>query len=248
MQTIIIPHHGRRIDGSIYRPEGTGCFPIVIFSHGFNGHQSDFEHMTELLAENGIGSFCFNFCGGGTRDTSGFPTTRMSLITEKEDLFAVLDEVRSWDWVDLDHIYLFGSSQGGMVSALAAEERGERIRSMILQYPAFCIADDWQKRFPNRGDIPEQVEFWDVALGRAYFEAVRNFKIEERTGRFDKPVLIMHGTKDDVVPISYSEQAAKRYPNARLEIFPEERHGFSPEGERRAAELVLAFIQEQEKV
>ena len=131
MQTIIIPHHGRRIDGSTYRPEGDGRFPIVIFSHGFNGHQSDFGHMTGLLAENGIGAFCFNFCGGGTGDTSGFPTTKMSLITEKEDLLAVLDEVRSWEWVDPDRIYLFGSSQGGMVSALAAEERRERIKSMI---------------------------------------------------------------------------------------------------------------------
>lgn len=248
MQTIIIPHHGRRIDGSIYQPEGAGRFPIVIFSHGFNGHQSDFGHMTGLLQENGIGSVCFNFCGGGTRDTSGFPTTRMSLITEKEDLFAVIDEVRYWDWVDPHRIYLFGSSQGGMVSALAAEERGEQIKSMILQYPAFCIADDWQKKFPNKGDIPDQIELWDVTLGRAYFEAVHNFKVEDKTGGFDKPVLIMHGTKDGVVPIYYSEQAAKRYPNVRLEIFPEEGHGFTPEGDRRAAELVLEFIQEREKV
>lgn len=248
MNAIKIPHHGRIIDGTEYRPEGEGRFPIVIFSHGFNGHQSDFGHMTGLLAENGIGSFCFNFCGGGTRDTSGFPTTKMSLVTEKEDLSAVLDEVRSWSWVDTGRIYLFGSSQGGMVSALVAEKRGEQIKSLILQYPAFCIADDWQKRFPKKEDIPNQIHLWDVTLGRAFFEAVRDFGIEEQTGKFDKPVLIMHGTEDAVVPISYSERAVERYPNARLEIFTGEGHGFTPEGDQRAAEMVLAFIRERENV
>ena len=246
MQTIKIPHHGRQIDGSIYRPEGDGHFPIVIFSHGFNGHQSDFGHITELLSMNGIGSVCFNFCGGGTRDTSGFPTTKMSLVTEKEDLFAVLDEVRSWGWVDSNRIYLFGASQGGMVSALVAEERAEQIKAMMLLYPAFCIADDWQKRFPSKEDIPEEVALWDVMLGRAYFEAVHDFKIDERTGGYDGAVLFMHGTEDGVVPLSYSEQGAKRYPNASLEIFPGEGHGFTPEGDRRVAEMALAFIKKQE--
>lgn len=245
MQEIKIPHHGRRIDGSVYRPEGDGRFPVVIFSHGFNGHQSDFGHITQLLADNGIGSVCFNFCGGGLRDTSGFPTTKMSLLTEREDLCAVLDEVRYWNWVDADRIYLFGASQGGMVSALVAEKREEQIKAMMLLFPAFCIADDWQKRFPKKEDVPEEIVLWDVPLGRVYFDAVRNFRIEEQTGKFTKPVLIMHGTEDGVVPISYSEQAAGRYPDARLEIFSGEGHGFTPSGDKRVAEMVLAFVREQ---
>ena len=247
MQEIKIPHHGRRIDGSVYRPEGDGHFPVVIFSHGFNGHQSDFGHITQLLADNGIGSVCFNFCGGGLRDTSGFPTTKMSLLTEREDLCAVLDEVRYWDWVDADRIYLFGASQGGMVSALVAEKREEQIKAMMLLFPAFCIADDWQKKFPKKEDVPEEILLWDVMLGRVYFDAVRDFRIEEQTGGFKKPVLIMHGTEDGVVPISYSEQAAGRYPDARLEIFPGEGHGFTPDGDKRVAEMVLAFVREQEE-
>lgn len=247
MQEIKIPHHGRRIDGCVYQPEGGDHFPVVIMSHGYNGHQSDFASMAEHLAANGIGSVCFNFCGGSTRDESGFPTTEMSLLTEKQDLLAVLDEVRYLDWVDSEQIYLFGVSQGGMVSALAAEERAKQLRGMMLLYPAFCIADDWQKQFPKKEDIPAQMMFWDMTLGRAYFDAVRGFMVSERTGKFDKPVLIMHGKDDDVVPISYSEQAAERYPDARLEVFPGEGHGFTSEGEQRVAEMVLAFVQEQGK-
>ena len=247
MQTIRIPHHGRQIDATVYRPERDGRLPVVIFSHGFNGHQSDFGHITKLLSEHGIASVCYNFCGGGTRDESGFPTTQMSLLTEKEDLFAVLDEVRCCHWADAEHIYLFGASQGGMVSALAAEERPEQIRAMMLLYPAFCIADDWQRKYPKPEDMPEEMDFWGVMLGRAYREAVEGFHIDERTGGYEKPVLIMHGTEDPVVPIAYSESAAKRYPDAGLEIFPGEGHGFTPEGDRRVAQMALAFLQEQER-
>lgn len=247
MQEIKIPHHGRRVDGCKYRPEGDGRFPVVILSHGFNGHHSDQAHIAERLAANGIGAVCYTFCGGGLRDESGFPTTDMTLFTEKQDLLAVLDEVRYWDWVDTEHVYLFGSSQGGMVSALAAEERKAQIRGMFLQYPALCIADDWRKKFPRIEDIPEEIQLWDVTLGRAFAESVHDFVVEEQTGGFDKPVLIVHGTEDDVVPISYSEQAAERYPNAKLEVFPGEGHGFTPAGERRTAEMVLAFVRERRR-
>lgn len=243
MQTIKIPHHGRRIDGSVYRPEGGGYFPVVIISHGYNGNQSDYAFMAEYLATNGIGSICYNFCGGSTGDESGFPTTEMSLLTEKQDLLAVLDEVRYWDWIDPEQIYLFGSSQGGMVSALVAEERAKQLRGMTLLYPAFNIADDWRKQFPGKEDIPNQMLFWDMMLGRAYFEAIHDFRVNERTGGFDKPILIMHGTDDNVVPISYSEQAVERYPDARLEIFSGEGHGFTPAGNQRVSEMVLAFVQ-----
>ena len=247
MQEIKIPHHGRRVDGCEYRPEGEGRFPVVILSHGFNGHHSDQAHIAELLTANGIGAVCYTFCGGSLRDESGFPTTDMTLFTEKQDLLAVLDEVRYWDWVDAEHVYLFGSSQGGMVSALAAEERKDQVRGMFLQYPAFCIADDWREKYPRIADIPEEIQLWDVTLGRVFAESVHDFVLEEQTGGFDKPVLIVHGTEDDVVPISYSEQATERYPNARLEVFSGEGHGFTPAGERRTAEMVLAFVQEQEE-
>ena len=56
------------------------------------------------------------------------------------------------------------------------------------------------------------------------------------------PVLLFHGTEDAVVPLSYSERAAKTYPNAELVIYAGEGHGFSPPTMRDAEERLLAFI------
>ncbi|MDE7133305.1 MAG: alpha/beta fold hydrolase [Lachnospiraceae bacterium] len=244
IKNITIAHHNRAIDATCYKPEGKNCLPLVIFSHGYNGHGEDFAVSAEYFAANGIGAVCFNFCGGSTRDVSGFPTTEMTLFTEKEDLIAVIDEIKKWEWVDNSQIYLFGSSQGGMVSALTAEERQEDVRALILLYPALCIADDWNARFKNAEDIPDSEELWGMVLGRRFFETIREFRIKEQIGQYSGRVLLMHGTEDNVVSLEYSVWASEKYPNARLEIFPGEGHGFSEAGDRRMEAMALYFIHE----
>ena len=106
IQEFKIPHHGRCVDAVFYRPEGAHRFPVILFSHGYNGCKTDFDTSAAYFAENGIGAVCFTFCGGSLRDQSGFPTTKMTLFTEKEDLYAVLDEVKAWECVDSENIFL----------------------------------------------------------------------------------------------------------------------------------------------
>lgn len=244
IENITVSHHNRTIDATYYKPDGAGSFPLVIFSHGYNGHKEDAVPSAQYFAKSGIGAVCFTFCGGSTRDVSGFPTTEMTLFTEKEDLLAIVEEVKKWSWVDNRQLYLFGASQGGMVSALAAEERVEDIRGLILLYPAFCIADNWNERFKRVEDIPDTETLWDMTLGRKFFESIRGFRIEEQIGQFGGPVLLMHGTEDEVVSLEYSKWAAERYANARLEVFQGEPHGFSEDGNRRMEAMALYFIHE----
>ena len=162
-----VPHNGRCSDIVFYKPDGVEKYPIIIFSHGYNGHKSDFDISAKYFAENGIGAVCHTFCGGSTRDESGFGTTNMTLFTEKEDLIAIVDEVKRWE--QTDKIFLFGGSQGGMVSAMTAEEIEEDIEGLILLYPAFCIPDNWNERFPRLEDIPDSEELWGMTLGRKLF-------------------------------------------------------------------------------
>lgn len=244
IENVNIPHHGRTVEGTFYRPKGTDKFPLVIFSHGYNGYKDDFAVSAEYFAMNGIGSICFTFCGGSVRDGSGFPTTEMTLFTEKEDLNAIINEARAWECIDNDHIYLFGASQGGMVSALTAEERSADINGLILLYPAFCIADDWNQRFKNVEDIPDTEELWEMTLGRRFFETIRGFQTKNEIGKFPGSVLLLHGTEDLVVNLNYAVWASEQYPDARLEIFPGEGHGFSEDGNRRMEAMALYFIHE----
>ena len=244
--SIRVEHHNRTIHGDAYIPE-TDSFPLVIFSHGYNGYKNDFTDSAIYLMDNGIASITFTFCGSGDRDPSGFGTTNMTLFTEKEDLLALMDYAKQIKGFN-GSLYLFGGSQGGMVSAMAAEERAEDLKGMVLIFPAFCIPDNWNNtnypvdRYPTEESIPEVIDFWGVKLGRGFVYTMRDLDIYANMAEFDKPVLIMHGTTDNIVPLSYSQRAVDTYPDAELVIYEGEGHGFTPNTMRDVEKRLLGFI------
>lgn len=185
---LTIAHHGRCVYGYFYEPD-TKEYPLVIMSHGYNGRKSDFAISAEYFADNGIGAVCYTFCGGSVMDESGFPTTEMTLFTEEEDLCAVLDEVLTWERVKKEQIFLFGGSQGGLISAMAAADRKDEIKGLILLYPALCIADNWNTRFIKEEDIPSKLELWGMELGNKFFQTLRGFDHHTYISRFEQPVI-----------------------------------------------------------
>lgn len=94
-----------------------------------------------VFVEEGYAAVCFDFCMSGSGKSSG-SSLGMSVLTEKADLLNVLDYIKTLDFVDASCITLVGCSQGGLVSALAAAERGNEVEQLILYYPALCIPDD----------------------------------------------------------------------------------------------------------
>ncbi len=236
---ITIRHNNRNISGRLYLPQ-KDKFPMVILSHGFNGHGDDFSEYAETLAENEIGACTFDFCGGSLRSKSDWTTTEMTVFTEKEDLSAVIDTVKNQ--YGIDNIFLFGASMGGLVSALCSEEYSDEIKGLILLYPAFCVADNWNEYFPDVDDIPEIHRVWEVPLCKCFFETLHGFDVFEQIGNYSKNVLIMHGDKDNIVPLEYSDRANKIYKNSKLQVFSGEGHGFSANGDRRVAEMLVDFI------
>ena len=115
---------------------------------------------------------------------------------------------------------------------------------MVLLFPGFSIPDDLNTRYPNDDAVPETIDWWGVKLGRNFVLTLRNLDIYEKMGEFKKPVLLMHGTKDDIVPFRYSERAAETYPNAELVTYEGAGHGFDPITMRDVEKLLLDFIDE----
>lgn len=237
MERIHISHHDRTMDARLCLPAKKN-FPVVVISHGFGGSCEDFAPLAEFLQKKGAGALSFTFCGSGKQDLSGFPTTQMTLLSERDDLLAAADYAREIE--GCTKIFLFGASQGGMVSALAAQLCPDKFAGLALLYPAFCIPDDWNARYPD--NVPEKTILWDVALGREFFLTLRGMDVYREMPAFRKKVVLMHGTEDDIVPIRYSERAAECYPFARLIPFPGEGHGFSPPAMERVARETLALL------
>lgn len=244
VKDVKVPNGSWEIDGILYMPKQEGRFPVVIFSHGYNGYKMDFDETARYLAERGVAAFCYTFCGGSTRDISGKPTTEMTIFTEMEDLTAVIAYVKQLEQVDADNVFTFGGSQGGLVTALTVDGRSEDIRGMLLLYPAFCIPDNWTSRFPDKKDIPDVEELWDMKLGRIFFETIHGYDVFAQVGKYQNKVLVMHGDKDPIVDVEYSERLKQAYPQVRLEVFKGEGHGFSPEGTRVMTKMVYDFVME----
>lgn len=236
---ITIRHNNRNISGRLYLPQKYKC-PMVILSHGFNGSGDDFSEYATALFKNGIGACVFDFCGGSLRSKSDLSTTEMTVFTEKEDLLAVIDFIEKQPYTE--KIFLFGASMGGLVSALCAQENTDKIQGMILLYPALCVADDWNKRFPKVEEIPAAYNAWEVPLGKAFFETLHNFNVFEHIGKFKKDVLIIHGNEDKIVPLEYSIRANEIYTNSRLKIFQGEGHGFSDIATDKTISMIIDFI------
>ena len=242
VEEVEITHHDRTVSAEVFRPDASK-FPVVIFSHGYNGYKDDFKATANYLMENGIGAITFTFCGSGARDTSGFATTDMTLFTEKEDLLAVMDYAKKLKWFD-GNLFLCGGSQGGMVSAMAAEDRVSDLKGIALLFPAFNIPVDWKAMHPDDDNIPETIPWMGVTLGKNFVLSMRDLDIYAKMPSFTKPVLLFHGTNDTLVKLEYSERASETYPDAELIKYTGEGHGFTPGTMQKVNKKLLEFVEE----
>ena len=241
-EELVITGGEKEIYGKVYYPKAEGKYPAVILSHGYNGCHTDFAGECMYFASNGYVAYAYDFSGGSTGSKSKGKSTEMTIFTEREDLLTVFRYIKSMDMVNEEAVFLFGGSQGGLVSALAAEEIFEEVKGMVLYYPAFNIPNDWRKRFATAEEIPETLEFWGLTLGGVFFKAMREFDTFENIGKFNRNILIIHGDKDEIVHLSNSEQAKQCYRNMELVVLPGEAHGFTPQGNQTAMKLALEFM------
>lgn len=179
------------------------------------------------IAKTGYVTYCFDFCGSSDKSKSDGSTDDMTIFTEVEDLRAVVKTVKSLENVDSSKVYLLGSSQGGLVSALLADECTDEFAGMILFYPAFNIPE-MVKLFSSFGNWGDFGNFGGMmSMDEKYINSIKDYDVWSHIGKFSKPVCIIHGTKDIIVPISNSEKAVGLYPSATLYKIEGANHGFN---------------------
>lgn len=233
--------------GELFYPEGEGKFPAVILSHGYNGVGRDFEKECEYYAENGFVCYAFDFCGGSAHARSTGKSMEMTVFSERQNLLDVFEEISRLPLVDEKNVFLFGGSQGGLVSLLAAERLKGRVRALALYYPALCIPDNWRQNYPPEKEIPESFDFWGLELGKVFVTSIRELNLFQEIGNYPNDIFIIHGDKDPIVPLGYSERLKEVYPRTKIVVLNGEGHGFSEEGGKEAARQVLSFMNAERK-
>jgi pimeloyl-ACP methyl ester carboxylesterase len=180
------------------------------------------------------------------------------LTLERPDLnrpsFALLDHAAMLAAVDeMDALEphgppwrLVGSSLGGWVAARWAELRPDRVDRLVLLCPGFDLADRWP-------DVvgAEQMARWQregaLALadaGGALVDVHWGFMESARrhpgTPETPCPTLILHGVRDEIVPIEQSRRYAAARPHVRL-IELEDDHSLFDSIDRVVDEVLREF-------
>ena len=223
--------------------------PAVILSHGFLANQKMCFNYAKILAELGYICFTFDFCGGGIKCSSDGNTYDMSVLTEKKDLYSVIDFVSNHKAVQKEHISLLGCSQGGFVSGIVAKELKSKIEKLLMFYPALCIPDDARngKMIMIRFDphnVPDIILKFPMKVGKAFALDTMNMDFMTELKGYNGKVFLIHGTADKIVNIEYSRKAKTLYTDITYNEIKDGEHGFRKNHAKEADELLRLFMQQ----
>ena len=152
----------------------------------------------------------------------------MSVLTEVQNLRDALQFASSLPFVKADQLYLMGSSQGGFVSALLAQEVAN-LAGVFLLYPAFSLPDDIRSTFPILDVAPETFNLLGTKISKKYLADVYPIDAYEGLSKISAPVHIYHGADDFIVPITASKKAIKSLKDARLTTLDDTGHSLTAE-------------------
>lgn len=191
--------------------------PIVILMHGIFASK-DINPMPALartLAEEGIASIRFDFNGHGK---SQGKMEDMTIEKEIADAMAVWEYARSLPYVT--DIGLLGHSQGGVIASMTAGRLaagGDAPAAVVLIAPGSVIKEACQggKFFNARFDPKDPSAFircWGfMKLGRDYLLSTQELDIYGTAAAYEGPVLLLHGSRDGIVPLWCSERFRETY-------------------------------------
>ncbi len=239
----------KKIYGVAYIADVNRKTPLVILSHGLGANHLSCVSYAKRLVENGYSAYVFDFPNGssaGLENKSGSDSTKMSVMTEAQALKSVINAAKGWDFTDTDKIFLFGESQGGIVSTVAACDDPDDIAGLMLLYPAFNIPGEVREAYQSLDDVPEEYNLLGaINVGKIYAADVWDLDIYEKLADYNGDVLIVHGDSDSIVDVSYSEKAESTLKNCELHIIEGADHGFNGESYEQAVGYILSYLKER---
>lgn len=190
-----------------------GAGPAIVWLSGFRSDMTGAKaEALHAWAEGAGRAFVrFDYMGHGA---SGGAFEQGTISGWLADTLAVIDQLTQGP------IVLVGSSMGGWLSLLAARERAERVKSMVLIAPAPDFTESlWgELSFADRRAVsdtgkfvrPSQYGGGPDVFTSALFEDGRKHLLLPREIKFNGPVRIIHGQKDEAVHWRLSLMLADR--------------------------------------
>ena len=231
----ILKENGLQIPCVLEEPEACSVRRCVIGVHGFCGSKDSkiLEDIAEEMGLFGASTLRFDFPAHGDSPVTDW---ELSLKGCQETLKTVVRWAKqAYPYVDMD---IFASGFGAFVVLTALEEllQIQENLKLVLQTPDLSMAHT----LLNMVNMTEEAfhKAGRVVVGATAKRAVEvpySF-YEELQGQMvyynhEMPMLLLHGERDDLIPLSYLEPFRRFNPQSKLVVIPGADHQFRGEGQ-----------------
>lgn len=140
-KTIYFYRGNLRIFSKLYLPEGEGPFPLVVIAAGKDGRYVTNESLAINLTKNGIAGLIFDYTCLGSTLSDGDPLDA-SIKTYIADVDAIVDGLKTIDYIDKENVFLWGHSMGGLAATSVAAKRPGEIKGLIGLEPSYQLPSE----------------------------------------------------------------------------------------------------------
>ncbi len=214
-------------------PENARGGPLVVFCHGggwISGERSMYAEEAQWLASQGIAAATVSY---RLAPLHPFP----ACVADLQDFIIFARGRAAMYGYDPEKIIAVGNSAGGHLAAMLAlgdnyYGQGEpshnfKVNGSVAICPITDLTDSRARHFPISWSFIEQF----VGSLEADLTVLQEASPLYHASKLDSPMLLIHGSEDDIVPVSQSQDlhAALMEAGAEIElvVLPGESHSFT---------------------
>jgi pimeloyl-ACP methyl ester carboxylesterase len=238
---------GHKLCGILSDPSGDMNRSMIVLSHGLSTSKDGRTcvRLEAILNRLAFSTFRFDFFGHG--ESEGI----FANITISEAVDDVQCAIRFVKDAGYKRIGLVGSSFGGMASILTAGQSeglfALALKSPVSDYLALLIArnhgqdiDAWRQAGYILVETPDEKK---ERLNYSFLADAEKTRGYAFAANIKAPTLIVHGDRDEIVPLAQSLKIAELIPDCRLEVIRGADHVYSdPEHFEIMLKLISDFI------
>ena len=219
------------ISCKLYFPSENCIKGVILGVHGFAGDKesSALKKLAYAVEQYGIALICFDLPAHGESCVNESSFTVKNCI---RDLGCIADKIRN-EYPNVDK-YIFATSYGGFIALQCVEQLKEFkyvLRAPAVTMPEHILTDVIKlsaEEFKTAGSVECGLER-SLVLPYSFYEELQHYSILGKN--FDKPMLVIHGNADDVVPYEDILKFCRDNMSAELAVIDGADHRFKKPGE-----------------